>query len=381
MGDLQGLNDPLQKFDRLLGYLEHDPENLNLIGEACAMSQNLGLSDKTVELLGRYTAIAPLPPVLTNLSGLAALRQDRFTDAVAIFESLLKAAPEDSNLRYNLAWARTMTGDHEAAAQLLDEATGETVPGAAALKIQALHRLGDLEAALEYGTALVEKRPTDTGLLGALSLVAIDAQMPNLAREWATRSQDTAEGLSTLGVLLLQDNHIDDALACFERGLEVRPDSARNLLGKGLARMAAGDAAGAAEYLDQSAGQFGSHLGTWIAAGWAHFAAGNHAQARAIFEQTLALDETFSEAHGALAVLDLLDTNIESARRRTDIALRLDRRSFAGALAKTLLLEREGDAQAAQRIRDITLNTPLESGRTIAEAMIALAPNWRKNNT
>lgn len=377
MGELPGFNDSRQKLSRLKGYLERDPGNLNLIADACAVALDAGAPDEALELLDRYEAIAPLPPALVNLKGLAALRQDRFDDAAATFAQLLEAAPEDPSLHFNLAWSLAMTGDHARAAELLDDATIAAVPAAGTLKVQALHHLGDLDGALQFGMLLAESRPGDSALLGALSLVAIDSRMPELALAWARRSQDTPEGLSSLGVLNLQDNHVAEAMACFDRGLALRPDSARNLLGKGLSFMAGGQVEQAVPYLDQSARIFGTHLGTWIAAGWAHFATGDPKAARSVFEHTMALDDTFAESHGALAVLDLLDGDVASARRRTETALRLDRQCFSGALAKSLLLEHDGNPQAAQKVRDVTLNTPVDGGRTIAQAMIALAPNWR----
>lgn len=375
MGDLSAMNHVQPKLARLLGYLESDPGNLNLIGDTVSAALDVHRPDLAVDLLGRYEAIVPLPPAMRNLAGLAALQQDRFGDAAEIFQSLLSAQPEDSGLRFNMAWCKSIAGDDAGAADLLDAAAVASVPGAAALKVQALHRLGDLDAALSEGTKALESRPDDTALLGALSIVAIDLQMPELAQGWAARAQDTPEGLSALGMLGLKDNQLDEALAYFDRGLAARGDSARNWLGRGLVLMARGDAPGAADAIDRSAALFRHHLGTWIASGWAHFAAGDRVKARTIFEHTLALDDTFAESHGALAVLDILDGEIDSARRRTDTALRLDRRCFAGALAKVLLLEHDGDAQAAQRVRDIALNTPVgESGQTIAQAMIALAP-------
>ena len=377
MGELQSFNDQTQRFERLLGYLASDPENLNLITDCSERAWELGLPEKVLELTDLYKTIAPLPLSLHNLAGLAALRQNHFERAADIFESLLADVPSDPNLRFNLAWSMTMIGNHERTVGLLDELTLAVVPAAATLLVQARHRLGDLEGALRDGSRLAESRPQDTALMGALSLVAIDSQLPELAAAWASKSLDTSEGLSTLGVLTLQDYKIYEALDYFDRGLAIRPDSARNLLGKGLALMAAGDTPGAVHYMDQSAALFKTHLGTWIAAAWAHFANGDRVRARAIFTHALALDDTFSETHGGLAVLDFLDGDFDSARRRTDIALRLDRACFSAALAKSLLLEHDGDPEKAQRLRDITLNAPLESGVTIAQAMIALAPKWR----
>ncbi len=359
---------------RLLGYLDSDPDNLNLLGDACAAAVDARLPHKALELLDRYEAIASLPPAMRNLGGLAALQQDRFADAAGIFARLLVDRPQDTGLRFNLAWCKSMTGDDAGAVDLLDEATIAAIPGAASLQVQSLHRLGQLDAALASGRRALESLPRDTALKGALSIVALDLQMPELAQTWASNAQDTSEGLSVLGTLALQDNRVDDAMGYFERGLDVRSDSARNLLGQGLVLMARGDARGAAKAIDRSAELFGRHLGTWIASGWAHFAAGDRSGARVIFNRALALDETFAESHGALAVLDVLDEDLASARRRTDTALRLDRRCFAGALAKTLLLEHDGDPQAARRVRDIALNAPVGAGgQTIAQAMIALS--------
>jgi tetratricopeptide (TPR) repeat protein len=370
---LKGAQPQLQ---RLLGYLQSDPANLNLIADAASAALDARQPELAVDLLRRYEAIAPLPPALRNLDGVAALQQDRFEDAAEVFRGLITGGADDPGLRFNLAWCEAIIGDDVRAADLLDAATVTTIPGAAALKVQALHRLGDLETALAEGTKALESRPGDTALLGALSTVAIDLQMPEVAQGWAAKAQDTPEGLSTLGMLGLKNNRLDEAMACFDRGLEVRGDSARNWLGRGLVLMARGDATAAAGAIDRSAALFGRHLGTWIASGWAHFAAGDRIKARGIFEHTLALDDTFAESHGALAVLDVLDGDIDNARRRTDTALRLDRRCFSGALAKVLLLEHDGDVQAAQKVRDIALNTPVgESGQTIAEAMIALAPS------
>jgi tetratricopeptide (TPR) repeat protein len=364
---------------RLLSYLDSDPHNLNLIGDACAAAIDARLPEKALELLDRYEAAARLPFDMRNLRGLAALQQDDFPVAAEIFAQLLRDRPQDPGLRFNAAWCKSMTGDCAAAVELLDETTVASVAGAAALKVQSLHQLGQLDAALAWGTGASEGLPHDASLRGALSIVALDLQMPELAQKWALDAQDTPEGLSALGTLVLQENHLDEAMAYFDKGLALRPNSARNLLGRGLVLMARGDAAAATQAIDQSAALFETHLGTWVASGWAHFASGEPAKARRIFEHALALDDTFSESHGALAVLDLLDGDIDSARRRTDTALRLDRRCFAGTLAKTLLLEHDGDRQTAQRVRDIALNAPVGvGGQTIAQAMIAIGLYWKK---
>ena len=84
----------------------------------------------------------------------------------------------------------------------------------------------------------------------------------------------------------------------------------------------------------------------------------------------MALDPNFGEAQGSLAVLELLDGQPDAARRRAEIAARLDRKSFSAALVEALLKADDGNAEAAQRIVEQALNQPIGgSGRTLAEAL------------
>jgi tetratricopeptide (TPR) repeat protein len=210
--------------------------------------------------------------------------------------------------------------------------------------------------------------------MGALASVALDAERVDLARRYASRAGSNHDGLTTLGMLLLDEGRAVESSALFDRVLAGEPGNPRALLGKGLGLLSAGDVGGAAERIDAAATRFGDHLGSWVAAGWAHYVMGNLAASRARFEKALALDDSFAETQGGLAVLDLLDGEVESARRRTEIALRLDRNSFGGALARSMLLEREGKAKAAQKVRDAALNHPVgPGGRTIARSLAARA--------
>ncbi len=169
------------------------------------------------------------------------------------------------------------------------------------------------------------------------------------------------------------------SIALFDRALAAAPRDARALLGKGLGLMAKGERAEAARAIDQAAELFERHLGSWVAAGWAYFIMGDYATSRARFETALAIDDTFAEIHGGLAVLDVMAGQLESAERRTEVALRLDRNCFSAALAKVLMLAGRGDVKTAERVRDIALNTRIGAGgRTIAQAMASLSLAMRK---
>jgi len=363
---------------RLIGYLEQDPGNLGLIDAAAQAAYDEGDLSTAAALLSRHAAMEPLPAALRNLEGLVRLRSGRIDEAVDIFSSLLAQSGDAPELRFNLAWCEALRGDFAAVDRLIDETVAAAAPRAAALKVEALHHLGRLEDGLAFGLGFAEQFADDRDLAAAIALVALDLEETELARQYAARADGAGEALSTLGVLALGEGDTTQALTAFDQALAARPDSARALLGKGLALMQAGETAEGSRLVEQGAERFGDHLGSWIAAGWGRFVQGDRAGARALFEKALALDDGFAESHGGLAVLDVLDGDLASAERRTAVALRLDRQCFSAALARSLLLSAKGDEAGAERVRTIALNTPIGAGgKTIADALAGLGSKRR----
>lgn len=363
---------------RLQSFLEQDPANLTLLADAAWAAFDAGEPDLTRELLTRRAVLADPAPDLVNLSGLAALRQGRPGEAGLVFEALLADSPTDASLRFNLAWCRALEGEWSAVEGLIDDHAAEQLPRAAVLKIEALHHLGRLEDALVVGEALAALHPNDERLMGALAAAALDDERMDLARHYAERGGAAPQAKATLGLVLLDQADPQAALSVFDQALSVQPDNARALVGKGLALLANEQSDEGADLIDQGAAVFGDHLGSWVAAGWAQFARGDLTAARDRFDRVVGLDESFAEGHGGLAVMDVLSGDIDSGRRRAEIAARLDRNSFSAALAKMLLLQAAGNQQAATKIMERAMATSIDaSGRTLAQAITALGAGRR----
>lgn len=366
------------RLERLLGFLESDPRNLSLLGDAAHAALDESQLQIASDLLERYRGIAELPPGLLNAEGLAAMRSGRYDQARLAFTALRDAGHDHPVVRFNLAWLSAVEGGFATVVELIDDAVIDAVPRAAALKIQALHHLGELEAALDLGQVLLERLPDDDTLLGALSVAAMDADDYDLAIELAERAKGGSDALTTRGLAALNEDDAPRALALFEEALADQQNAPRAWIGKGLGLMVGGDLDGAAPCLEKGADMFGDHLGSWIAAGWAQFLRQDLAAARRNFETALQHDDNFAESHGALAVLDLAEGKIDSAQRRTDIALRLDKDCFGAALAKMLLLQMQGNAAVAERIRDRALNLPVGvGGKTLAQAISGFGLSMR----
>jgi tetratricopeptide (TPR) repeat protein len=364
----------MSRKDRLLGYLAQDPDNLQLIRDAADAAVSEGDDATAQSLFERHEALAPRSPEMLNLRGLAALGARRFDEAAAAFAALRAAGEDAPAIRLNLAWALTMAGDYTAALPLVDAAVVALGPSGAGLKVRLLHHLDRLDEAMAEGATLAALYPDDPVLMGTLANAALDAERPDLARLYAERAGSHHDGLTAMGLLLLDEDRITESAALFERVLSADAGNPRALLGKGLERLAVGQVSEAADWLDQAAARFGDHLGTWVAAAWAHYLAGDLETARARFETALALDDTFAETQGGLAVIDLAEGRIEEGRSRAGIALRLDRASFGGALATTMLLEHDGKPDLAERIREAAFNLPVGvGGKTLAQALTARA--------
>ncbi|HEV2562627.1 MAG TPA: tetratricopeptide repeat protein [Rhizomicrobium sp.] len=360
-------------------FLDKDPVNLSLLSDAASAAFDEHAFDQAAALIERHAAISPLPPALANLNGVIALSQQRFGDAAAIFADLRQRGADNPALRFNLAWSKAMLCEYKDALDLLDDATVAASPRAPALKIEMMHHLNLYDEALACGQDLAARYPDNQALMGALATLALDAEKPDLAKQYAERAGDNAEGRAALGILTLGEHDTARSLEMFDEALAAQPGNPRAWVGKGLALLISGDTAAGAEAIDKGAELFNDHLGSWVASGWAHFVTGDYAKARASFERALATDPNFSESHGGIAVLDIMQGDIEAARRSAEIALRLDRKSFGGALAKSMLLDKQGNTQMAQKIREIALSTPVgPNGETIAQALVGFSSGLRK---
>lgn len=356
---------------RLLEYLKADPDNPNLLADAAQAAIDAGDLDGATQLDEHLLAIVPDSFAGRYLGSVIAMRRSDFGTAANALERLIGESNQPS-IRFNLAWSKAMLGGKGAALELLDDRTTAEIAGAAMLKLQLLHEAGALDEAMESGRAALERHPDDAGLLAAMATLALDLEDAELARNCALRAGDHPEALAASGMLDLQDGLIETAHTMFERSLATRAHNPRAWIGRGLAGLLRQDNAQAAMDLDRGAQQFGSHIGSWIAAGWGHFIAGDPAAAEERFARALAIDPTFAESHGSLAVVDVTLGRTQEGRRKVAVALRLDRECFSAALAQVLLSS--GDPAKAQEIIQRAMSTPLnDDGMTIAGYMAGLS--------
>lgn len=365
------MNDQAQgHFQRLLGYLNSDPENPVLLADAIRAGLDAGDTDRVEALASQLRLVTPGGFEGEYLTGLIAMHHGDFAAAATRFDSILQTT-DDLATRFNLAWSLAMTGDKSRALSTLTPNAVKRIAAAAMLRVQLLHEAEDFDSALCEGKEALVRFPDDAGLLAAMATLALDVDDVALARDCALRSGDHPEALAAIGVLDLQTGDVAAARLAFDRSLAAREHNPRAWIGRGLAGLTDQNPADAAHDLDRGAQQFGDHIGSWIAAGWAWYLVGEIDAAEKRFERALAIDPNFAESHGSLAVIDITKGAPEAARRKMTTALHLDRQCFSAALAGALLAS--DDPARAAAIVEQTMTTPIDGGEfTLASYLAGL---------
>lgn len=362
------------KLKNYLEFLKHDRENKNLLLDAATSAIEANEPATANELFQRLEISNQLELENYNQAGIVAMRSGDQARAQRLFGELLKLNPDDAALKFNLAWSLALAKDFIGAQAQLNDAVIAALPQAAMLDLQIRHERGEFEDAANIAQDYLQRHSNYPPLLAAISVLAMDIEDEELARECATKAGDHPDALTTLATLKLGEHDAKGARTMFESALAKNPQSPRAWIGLGLADMASGQNEMATSSLDKGAGMFGDHLGSWIAAGWGHFLAGNLATARERFETALALDETFSESQGSLAVIEIIEGHHDAGKRRLEIAQRLDRDSFSAAFGQILLAASDGDSAKAQRIFELALKQKIDAkGKTLADALGTIA--------
>lgn len=354
--------------------LDSDPANPDLLFDTAQAAYAERNYDAAADLVARHDRAAGATPASRHLAGLIAMARGDWSDAAETFAGLIAGGEDAAAIRFNLGWALAMDGRKAEALAAIDDDVALSNGAAAQLYVGLLHEAGAMNEGLAFARTALGSFPDHRGLNATVSTLAIDAEDLDLARETARRAGDHPDALVTAATLALNADDVTTAARAFEAVLARDPHHPRARIGRGLVALYGDDPAAAADDLDAGAERFGTHLGSWIAAGWAHVLAGDMATAKARFERASAIDDSFGETQGSLAVVSLATGDLDEARRRTEIALRLDRDSFSAALASAMLANAAGDAKTAQRIVALAMRTPVDaSGRTIGQAMARLS--------
>lgn len=382
MAKQQDIDAAKAQLTRLERFRAGDPHNPHLLADVADLHIKLGAYQTARELLQGGLVSAPDHPALIFCSATLAIATADYSQAIESLERLLAAGNDAPVVRYNLAYALLMSArpaDAKAQLELID-ATAPSVPARDLLLARACHHVGDIENAIAAAKRHLERNPEDIEAQGLLALFYLDGGDDVAAKEWAEKTlvhdSSNRDALIALGSAALNVQDIDQASGIFERTVQSHPQSGRGWMGKGLVSMASQNLREAREELKKATTYMPNYIGLWNSLGWCELLLNDLAAARQSFEKALALDRTFGEVHGELAVVAFLEGKTEEAEVSLKRALRLNPGSFAARFAQSLMLAKAGKAQEAGAVLQKVFAAEILEGKgTLQELVRRLQKN------
>jgi tetratricopeptide (TPR) repeat protein len=363
---------------QLSTFADNDPGNPILL---CDLLDELLSSGHVEEARARLNkapaALRELPGVRFRDARCALLKGDAKT-AIHLLLSLRASMTEvPVGIVHDLAYAQFVDGQLQEAMSTLAKSSfqGEDAAVLALLKARILHHQQQCNAALE-ALAAHDSGSHAAEVRGMRSLLWLD--LNNL--EQAVAEAERALALNAeqhhaslvLGAAALRFQRADDATVVFKRVLAKHADSGRAWLGLGHASMLRGNVKVSRGEIERASEHMPEHIGTWHTLAWCQLMDDDLAAAEHSFERAFALDRTFGETHGGLAVIHAMRGKRKEAEDSIKRAMRLDPQGRSGRYAQSLLLFAEGRVEEARNIvRELAKRAPNMSASLTADYIFA----------
>lgn len=333
---------------QLAAFADQDPRNTVLL---CDLFDELLHDGEQQAVLDRLAHVAPDLAALPELrfrAARAAMQGGDFEAALAVLRDLARdLSPMPAGVVHDLAYVQVQLGQPAEALQALDgfSPVGDDVVAFALLRARAFHHMRRHRDALDVLEPFMEGvRGAEVRGLRALLWLDDDnrAQAVREARQALQKDPAQHEAAIVEATLALWEQRLDESADVFGQVLVRHPDSGRALLGLGQERMLRGDVAAGRTLIERATKVMPDHLGTWHAFAWCQLIEGDLAGARASFEHALAVDRTFGETHGGLALVHALRSERTEAEASIRRAMRLDPNGRTARYARSVLLLDEG---------------------------------------
>ncbi|GEM_PF-369055 len=350
------------RLDKLLGFLEADPENYPLLCEAGDLCLQTGDRARARPLLEKALTMRADDPGAQYRMSVLLFGEKDWEGSLTLTQKILDAGEQHAAVRYQHAVTLIRLAKFAEAEPILVGLLQESgdFPELPHLYIRTLHYLGKLEEATHYATQHLERQPDDAVANGMLSLLYLDQdkfeEADQAAKQVLAAAPDNLDALITAGSMSLAYVHEEEAKGLFEHAIEVSPKNGRAWLGLGLSGMLEGNLPRAAEQLEKAVEFMPEHLGSWNTLAWVQILQRKLDAAERTLEKCLEINRTFGETYGGLAVVAAMRGKWDQAKILTEKALRLQPDSFAGRFAQSLLVAQRGRPQQAGAMVDAILN-------------------------
>jgi tetratricopeptide (TPR) repeat protein len=237
-----------EKLTRLLSYLEADPENAKLLGEALglALTERLPIAN---ELALRITQLKETDPSATFALSTWHMHQQDWKAGAGILQTLAQEYPTNEAIHYNLAQCFAYSGQFERSFKTLKPHFGSAdhLPSTntSLLFARSAMHLTEYDIAESTLLMLLENEPANNAALGLLALLYRDNLNPTKAEQFARDAlqinPDNTDANLVLGEAYLDHQMVGEAQQHFSSVLNHKK-SHRALRGNSMIQLIQGNA-------------------------------------------------------------------------------------------------------------------------------------------
>ncbi|MDK2124361.1 tetratricopeptide repeat protein [Parachitinimonas caeni] len=349
-----------QTIARYQTYLMADPTNLTLQLTLADQLHRAGRFDEALAGYRHCLLQAPGLPAARSRMASVLLSCHQFADAEMLLRSLLAENADDPALRHNLGFSLFYQKRWSEAAECFQQAAGLGLehPRNTAYWCRSLHHQLQLDEAIKLAQHWLTQSPGNEARCYLAQLYLDHGQMQEAyqcAREVLASDPGAVDALVVAGYASAALQEFDEAQAYFVSAVERQALDARAWQGLGLCYFHL-------QQFDQAMAALGvvvklapDNLGNLVALGWARLMAKDLSGARQAFDQALAQDRNFAEAHGGLAAVLALQGQHDAARSAIRLARRLGPAGFGSEFAHAVLLIQQGQAAEGEAVYDAAL--------------------------
>jgi tetratricopeptide (TPR) repeat protein len=335
-----------EKIDALLAQWQNDKDNLPLTAELI----NTLFTD-TTDWQRSEDIFQQMPELIRNRAEVFArhieflLYHKQFEMAVAEAKLLCEVTENHHMSLHYWALTNFLTGQYQKVADLANQP--KLIPETKVIVARVLQR----QDAFEKAANLIADTKSAEGL-GLLSLLRLD--LGQFDEAFATSQQalslkaDQVDALQTKASLLVGEQNMVRGGKIIRQVLKLKPNSGRMLALQGEVEFFSLQIPPAIKSLEKTLKLMPDHIGSLHFLGWCYCMAGEFDVAVMTFKKALALDANFAESQGALAVIEVLRNDLETAAKLAKEVLDKAPQCASANYAVELITEKTGDNSEAQ---------------------------------
>lgn len=369
-------SEEVARFERFLGFLTADPNNVSLRLKAIELGVECQAWDSLKQIILDGLNLDPGNASFRGHAGMLALRDKEYSLACSHFEFVIASDDAISpSALYNYAFSLFYLAEYEKAYSILKqiEPSSEMQKVVNVLSARCLHHMGKPEEAIELIEQLSAEE-MDAETQGVLALLLHETLRTADASEAANRAlslnPQQLDALLARASLEAEFDRYDNARRDYIAATTAHPSCGRAWSGLAQIDMRDMQFDKAQEELELAVKLMPDHIGTWHMLAWIHILNGRAEAAKYAFDRSYEIDRNFGETHGGFAVVAAMQQQRKLSEQHMRRARKLNPEGFSVHYAELLLLKAEGKHDEAKALYDTVMSSAkLPSGTIMGVAV------------